>query len=97
MSRSNGARQPFEPFSGFSNPNYTQVPDELFDVLMPQLSDIELRVLMYIVRRTFGFKKSADNISLKQIVEGIRGKDGLPLDRGAGVSKPSAVQREIEA
>ncbi len=92
MSRSNGARQPFEPFSGFSNPNYTQVPDELFDVLMPQLSDIELRVLMYIVRRTFGFKKSADNISLKQIVEGIRGKDGMPLDRGAGVSKPSAVK-----
>ena len=47
MPKTNTLRQPFEPFSGFSNPNYTQVPDELFDVLMPQLSDIELRVLRF--------------------------------------------------
>ncbi len=45
------------PFSGFTSPNFTQVPDELFDVLMPQISDAELRVLLYIIRRTFGFKR----------------------------------------
>ena len=81
MAKNTGNRVPFE---GFSSPNYTQVPDEVFDVLAPDLSEAELRVLLYIVRRTFGFKKAADDISLKQLVDGIRTKDGVPLDRGAG-------------
>jgi hypothetical protein len=79
-------------YQGFSSPNGTIVPDDVFDVLLPQLTDIELRVLLYIVRRTFGFKRSSDDISLRQLVEGITTKDGRVLDRGAGVSKPSAVK-----
>jgi hypothetical protein len=79
-------------FSGFISPNTTQVPDELFDLLMPNLTDAELRVLLYIVRRTFGFKKQSDNISLKQMVDGIRTKDGRMLDGGAGLSKAAAAR-----
>jgi hypothetical protein len=89
MPSSNGSMPTFE---GFSSPNYTQVPDELFDVLMPQLSEAELRVLLYIVRRTFGFKKSSDDISLRQLVDGIRTKDGTQLDHGAGIGKTAAVR-----
>ena len=51
-------------FQGFRSPRYTQVPDEVFDELMPRLSGAELKVLLYIIRRTFGFKKERDNISL---------------------------------
>jgi hypothetical protein len=83
--------QPFR-YQGFSRPNYTQVPDDVFDVLLPELTESELKVLLYIIRRTFGFKKDADTISLKQMVEGIRTRDGRQLDRGAGVSKTSAVR-----
>ena len=36
----------------------------LFDELLPYLSEAELKVLLYIVRRTFGFKKEADAISV---------------------------------
>jgi hypothetical protein len=79
-------------FKGFASPNYTTVPDELFDVLMPHLTDPELRVLLYIVRRTFGFKKASDDISLKQMVGGITAKDGRVLDGGAGLSKASAAR-----
>src|SRR5215210_1514707 len=79
-------------YQGFSSPNGTIVPDDVFDVLLAQISDIELRVLLYIIRRTFGFKKDADNISLKQIVQGITTQDGRVFDRGAGVSKPSAIK-----
>nr|MDP9472985.1 replication protein [Chloroflexota bacterium] len=57
-------------------------------VLMPQLSDAELRVLLYIVRRTFGFKREADAISLSQMVSGITTREGQVLDRGTGLSKP---------
>jgi hypothetical protein len=79
-------------FQGFEHPTTTPVPDVIFDVLLPQLTDAELRVLLYIIRRTFGFKKTTDNISLKQMVEGIRTKDGRTLDSGAGISKASAAR-----
>jgi len=85
-------------FSGFQSPNYTQVPDELFDQLLPQLSGAELKVLLYIVRRTFGFKRESDAISLSQMLTGIRRKDGMFLDRGTGLSKPAllAALRALE-
>jgi hypothetical protein len=76
-----------KPFRGFSEPRYTSVPDELFDELLPDLSLAELRVLLYIVRRTFGFKKRSDAISISQMVAGIRRKDGHVLDRGTGLSR----------
>jgi hypothetical protein len=74
-------------FDGFSAPNGTYVPDEVFDILAPELSEAELRVLLYIIRRTFGFKKKADDISLKQMTDGITKRDGTVLDRGTGMSK----------
>lgn len=90
-----GGRADGEPkfyFEGFSRPRYTNVPDDVFDVLMPELTDPELRALLYIIRRTFGFKKDSDDISLKQMVEGIRTRDGRVLDGGAGMSKASAAR-----
>jgi hypothetical protein len=79
-------------FPGYSSPNYTPVPDELFDDQLPFLSGAELKVLLYIIRRTFGFKKDADNISLQQLMSGITGKDGVQLDRGTGLSKKTLLE-----
>ena len=62
-------------FAGFQSPNYTPVPDELFDELLPDLGEAELRVPLYIVRRTFGFKKDSDSISLSQMIGGITTRD----------------------
>jgi hypothetical protein len=78
-----------EKFAGFRAPYYTQVPDELFDTLMYNMGESELKVLLYIIRRTYGFKKQQDRISLSQFVKGIVTKDGKILDRGTGLSKPS--------
>jgi len=77
-------------FGGFSSPNFTTVPDDFFDTLAPRLRESELKVLLYIIRRTFGFKKGSDNISLSQMVDGIVRKDGTRLDNGTGLKK-SAV------
>jgi len=63
--------------------------------VMPHLSEAELRVLLYIMRRTFGFKKAQDNISLSQMVDGITTHDGQALDRGCGLSK-SAVAKGLK-
>jgi hypothetical protein len=78
-------------FPGFQFPTTTPVPDEVFDVLMPQLSGAELKVLLYICRRTFGFKKDSDSISLSQIAHGIITRAGRVLDRGTGLSKRHVI------
>jgi hypothetical protein len=78
-------------FPGFSSPRYTQIPDVVFDELQHRLSGAEYKVLMYILRRTFGFKKDADNISLRQMREGIVKSDGTRLDYGAGVQSKATL------
>lgn len=77
-------------FSGFSSPTYTITPDKVFDELLPRLSGAELKILLYIVRRTFGFKKNADDISLSQICKGITTRNGRVLDNGTGLSQSTA-------
>ena len=79
-------------FSGFLLPTTTPVPDQLFDELLYRLEPSEMMVLLYIVRRTYGFKKQSDNISLKQLVEGITTRDGRVLDRGTGLSKATVAR-----
>jgi phage replication O-like protein O len=88
------ARNPIQQltYNGYSSPNYTPVPDELFDEQLPDLSGSELKVLLYIIRRTFGFKKDSDNISLNQLLHGITTKEGEVLDRGTGLTKKTLLE-----
>lgn len=51
-----------------------------------------MKVLLYIFRRTFGFKKDSDNISLNQMLNGIHRKDGTRLDGGVGLSKSTLLR-----
>jgi phage replication O-like protein O len=51
----------------FRAPNFTQAPNELFDEWLPQLGLAELKVLMVIIRKTFGWHKVKDRISLNQL------------------------------
>jgi phage replication O-like protein O len=82
-------------FEGFQSPNFTQVPDDFFDFLLPRLSGAEVKVLLYIMRRTFGWKKDSDDISFSQICEGITKRGGEVLDSGTGLSK-STAQKAIK-
>lgn len=83
------------PFEGFEPANTTPVPDVLFDELMADLSNAELRVLLYIIRRTYGFKKVADAISFNQFMEGITTKDGRVLDKGCGVKNRTTLSKAL--
>jgi len=82
-------------FMGFYSPRSTHVPDNFFDEVMPDLSPAQVVVLLYIFRRTFGFKRDSDNISLSQLVSGIVTRDGRILDRGTGLGK-STVTRSLK-
>ena len=61
-------------------PNSTQVPNVILDLFIPRLPEGEARCSLYICRRTFGFHKKRDRISLSQFVDGIRDKEGKVLD-----------------
>jgi DNA-binding transcriptional ArsR family regulator len=78
-------------YKGIPSLNGTIVPDDIFDILLPVCTGAEFKVLAYVVRRTFGFKKDSDTISLKQMVEGITTREGKVLDRGTGLSKSTVA------
>jgi phage replication O-like protein O len=48
-------------------PNTTQFPNFLLEEVAPMLSSASLRVLIVIVRKTYGFHKRADRISFNQL------------------------------
>ena len=81
------------PQARFHKSFYTQVPDVLFDQLLVELTGSELKVLLYIIRHTMGYKKESDRISQSQMLNGIveRGT-GKRVDWGTGVSKPALLK-----
>lgn len=81
----------FTTFAGYAIPNTTQIPDEFIDMHMAFLSGAEVKVMLYIFRRTLGFKRHADNISLNQMLTGIVKRDGVRLDYGTGLSKSTLL------
>lgn len=70
-------------------PNSSQIPNVILDLVLPRISEAEARCLLYICRRTFGFHKDEDNISLTQFENGIRTSQGRRLDFGTGLSRPA--------
>lgn len=75
---------------GLPNPNTTPLPNCIVDDYLPFFTGAELKVILYLVRRTLGFHKTRDAISLNQICNGIVRKDGRRLDRGTGLHKSTA-------
>jgi len=73
-------------FPPFGAPRFTQIPDVLFDEHLPELGLAELKVLLVIMRRTYGWRKPTDAISLSQ------------LEKGTGLRRKaiSAATRSLE-
>jgi hypothetical protein len=92
-------RRPANPqaFEGFDSPNTTAIPDQFLDWVMQDLSLNELRIMLYIMRRTFGFKKQRDAIALQQFVDGIVTRQGKRLDRGCGVRGRGHLMEALRA
>jgi hypothetical protein len=78
-------------FDGLIAPTYTQTPDAIFDWIAPFITCTELRVLLSITRRTFGFKKQSDAISVDQMCNGIVTRDGRRLDYGTQLKRATVL------
>jgi hypothetical protein len=84
-------------FQGFENPTTTPVPDVVFDQLLARLKEAELKALLYIIRRTFGFKKDRDPISFNQFLRGITTREGRVLDQGCGVKDRTTLSKALKS
>lgn len=82
----NGAEYDWSQFHGYEVPHYTQVPDSLFDEHLRHLSGAEVKLLLWIVRKTFGYGKRADDISLGQLAKGT----------GLGISSVKRAVKDLE-
>lgn len=82
--------------AGFAKPHYTMIPDAILDNLGGRPYP-ETLVLLYIARRTFGFGKQADAISLSQFIDGITTKDGKVLDTGCGIKGRRTLMETLKA
>ena len=60
-------------------PNSTPVPNFFFDTVMPHVPHASFKVLLFIWRKTIGWQKESDLVSLSQI------------QRGAGVCRDVAI------
>jgi hypothetical protein len=61
--------------------------DVILDFGLPLLKEAELKVFLYILRKTIGWRKEQDAISLTQICDGQKRSDGTPIDLGTGLAR----------
>ncbi len=76
--------------TGYTKPNYTQLPNTLLDIHMPHMKEAELRVVLAIARSTFGWHKTQDKLSISQLME----KTGLTR-QGVVNGIQSGVERGV--
>ena len=49
-------------------PNFLQVPNVVIDELLPDLTGAELKCYLVVIRKTKGWNKESDNISISQFM-----------------------------
>jgi len=80
-------------FPGFPkdlNGRYWTYP-KIMDSFWCQLTGSEQKVLDFILRRTFGWRKTEDRISISQFKNGIKTRDGRWIERGTGLKKDATI------
>jgi len=50
-------------------PNFLQVPNAVIDELLPDLTGAELKCYLVVIRKTKGWNKESDNISISQFMK----------------------------
>lgn len=57
-----------EKAMSFKSPNFTQVPNDFFDMI-PEMTDAELRTTLVLIRQTFGYHKDAVEMQIPKIAQ----------------------------
>jgi len=87
--------------SGFQSPNYTQAPNDFFDML-PEMSEAELRVTLVMIRQTFGFHRDDFKMGLNKLATAAGlsrngAKSGAEAAESRGTFRRTNPQAQTEA
>ena len=80
-----------QPFPGFQPPveNWSKLPHQLIDEFSNISSVSELKVILYILRHTWGYNDEDKRITNDEFCNGRRRKDGTRIDGGCHLSPKS--------
>lgn len=80
-------------FNGWQEPkeNWSKLPHEFIDVLNTVETIGELKVILYILRHTWGYHDDEKKITLDEFENGRKRRDGSRLDGGTGLSRPTVL------
>jgi len=80
-------------FDGFNEPleNWSKLPHKLIEALPLIDSLAEMKVILYILRHTWGYHDSEKRITNDEFKNGRKRRDGTRIDGGIGMSEPSII------
>ena len=80
-------------FKGFSPPreNWSKLPHEFIDAMPLVETGGEMKVILYILRHTWGYQNDERKITLDEFEHGRKRRDGTRIDRGTGLTRTTIV------
>lgn len=69
--------------------NWSMLPNEFIDII-PQIETLaEMKVILYVLRHTWGYSDQYKKITMDEFINGRKRKDGSRIDNGLGMSPVS--------
>lgn len=80
-------------FNGFNEPaeNWSKLPHQFIDILSDIETIGEMKVLIYTLRHTWGYRDEYKKITLDEFQNGRKRRNGSRIDKGTGLSKPTII------
>ena len=82
---------------GFAEPeqNWSKLPHQLIEAL-PLIETIgEMKVILYVLRHTWGYHDDEKKITLDEFCNGRKRRDGSRLDGGTGLDSTAGVDPRL--
>lgn len=85
-------KPPYKTTEAFPEPNYTQTPNDFFDMI-PDMTDAELRVTLIMIRQTFGFHRGEFKLGVQKIADAAGLSRQGALDGAEAAEKRGTFRR----
>jgi len=81
---------------GYDGPNYTQTPNLFLDEHLPDMGHAETKVVLAIIRQTFGWHKRKDRLSISRLMELTGLSNRAVIDGTQAALERGVIGREKE-
>jgi len=79
---------------GYDGPNYTQTPNLFLDEHLPEMGCAETKVVLAVIRQTFGWHKQKDQLSISQLMELTGLSNRAVIDGTRAAMERGVIDRE---